>query len=200
MASAVDISNLALGRLGDDATVSSIEPPEGSMQAEHCARFYPIARDTILAMHDWGFASRRKALAPLSNVPHAPWRFAYAQPAACLKVIRVLDPTGRGEAAFVSESADNDTPVLLTDQEGAVLFYVARVVDAARFPPLFVDALVWLLASHIAGPLIKGETGASMAQQAYQAYLGALQRAIAGDMAQYRPERPEPQTPWIEDC
>ena len=38
-----------LGHIGDAATVSSINPPEGSAQAEHCARFYPIARDALLA-------------------------------------------------------------------------------------------------------------------------------------------------------
>ena len=50
MASEVDICNLALGHLGDNATVASLNPPEGSVQAQHCARFYPIARDALLEM------------------------------------------------------------------------------------------------------------------------------------------------------
>ncbi len=50
MPSVVDLCNLALAYLGDDATVASIDPPEGSAQAEHCQRFYPIARDTLLQM------------------------------------------------------------------------------------------------------------------------------------------------------
>ena len=62
MASDVDICNLALSFLGDDANVSSISPPEGSQQSEHCARFYPIARDGLLQMHNWNWASRRVAL------------------------------------------------------------------------------------------------------------------------------------------
>ena len=48
MASAVDICNLALSHLGDTATVASLDPPEGSAQAEHCARFYPVARDALV--------------------------------------------------------------------------------------------------------------------------------------------------------
>ena len=67
MASEVDICNLALAHLGDSATVASINPPEGSAQAEMCQRFYPIARDSLLEMHNWGFATRRKALAQLNN-------------------------------------------------------------------------------------------------------------------------------------
>ena len=46
MASDVDVCNLALAHLGDEATVASISPPEGSAQAGHCARFYPMARDS----------------------------------------------------------------------------------------------------------------------------------------------------------
>ena len=63
MASEVDICNLALSHLGDNATVASIDPPEGSAQAEHCSRFYPIARDTLLEMHNWNFSTRRAVLA-----------------------------------------------------------------------------------------------------------------------------------------
>ncbi|NBQ76422.1 MAG: hypothetical protein EBU14_13895, partial [Acetobacteraceae bacterium] len=59
MASEVDICNLALANLGDTATVASINPPEGSAQSEHCSRFYPIARDTLLEMHNWNFSTRR---------------------------------------------------------------------------------------------------------------------------------------------
>lgn len=63
MASEVEISNLALSRIGDSATVSSINPPEGSAQAEHCQRFYPIARNSLLEMHAWSFCDRRIQLA-----------------------------------------------------------------------------------------------------------------------------------------
>ena len=72
MASPVDICNTALAYLGDVANVVSIDPAEGSAQAEHCARFYPLARDALLEMHDWGFATRRVALAGLAN-PTTQW-------------------------------------------------------------------------------------------------------------------------------
>ena len=51
MPSAVTICNLALAHLGDSATVSSIDPPEGSAPAEHCARFYPVALGLLLEAH-----------------------------------------------------------------------------------------------------------------------------------------------------
>ena len=75
MASTVDICNLALAHLGDTATVASIDPPEGSAQSEHCARFYPIARDSLLEMHAWNFSMRRINLAQLTN-SWPEWQYA----------------------------------------------------------------------------------------------------------------------------
>ena len=66
MATEVDICNLALAHLGDDATIASINPPEGSAQAEKAARFYPIARNTLLELHSWNFASCKRAFIPWS--------------------------------------------------------------------------------------------------------------------------------------
>jgi len=63
MASDVDLGNLMLSHLGDDATVTNLNPPEGSSQAEHVAVFFPIARDSLLEMHNWNFATRRAPLA-----------------------------------------------------------------------------------------------------------------------------------------
>lgn len=92
MASDVDISNLALSRLGDDATVSNLNPPEGSAQAEHCATFYPIARDSLQEMHDWGFATTRVALTETTLPTNAGFSYAYLMPADCIRVIAVLPP------------------------------------------------------------------------------------------------------------
>lgn len=92
MPSDVDIGNLMLARLGDDATVSSLDPPEGSAQAEHVAQFYPIARDSLLEMHDWGFATRRVPLSPVDLPSNAGWLYAYAAPANYIRIIAVLPP------------------------------------------------------------------------------------------------------------
>lgn len=92
MASDVDICNLALSRLGDDATVSELDPPEGSSSAEHCAQFYPIARDSLLEMHNWNFATIRIGGTPVTLPSNAGWLFAYAVPADCIQIIAILPP------------------------------------------------------------------------------------------------------------
>lgn len=90
MASEVDIANLALSHLGDAATVSSFDPPEGSAQAEHCNMFYPIARDELLEMHQWNFNTTRIVLAPLAVTPPSSWQYAYSLPNDVLNAISVM--------------------------------------------------------------------------------------------------------------
>src|SRR5437868_3345326 len=98
MSSEVEICNMALSHLGDSATVASIDPPEGSSQAEHCQRWYPIARNALLEMHDWGFATTRALLAEVvSQFPQ--WRHSYARPSDCLKVLAVLPADAASDSA-----------------------------------------------------------------------------------------------------
>ena len=60
MATSVDICNLALSILGDDATVVSITPPAGSDQAGHCARWYPVALRRIGEANPGSVGTKRR--------------------------------------------------------------------------------------------------------------------------------------------
>lgn len=208
MASEVDICNIALSHLGDSSTVASIDPPEGSAQAEHCARFYPIARDALLEAHTWGFATKRVLLAELTN-NWPQWAYAYARPNDCVKVISVLPkdatsdyqtnvtwpyPSGPVEIGTMF-SADNPQPyacevndtgaqVVYTNQETAMLRYIARVTDTTRFSYSFTMALTWSLASMLAGPIIKGEAGRAEAQRCAQFAAQWLSQAKMHDAQQ----------------
>ena len=165
MASEVDVCNLALSYLGDEATVASINPPEGSVQAEYCARFYPFARDSLLELHTWGFATKCAQLAAM-GISRPEWRFAYAQPADAIKIVAVLPH----DAAIIEAGIDNAQPfsceiddtgadIIPTNQVNAVARYISLVRDTTKFSPLFVQALAWHLASMLAGPLLKGRCG-----------------------------------------
>lgn len=198
MASEVDIANLALARLGDNATVASLDPPEGSVQAEHCARFYPLARDALLEMHAWKFATRRVLLAKLA-VPSWNWSFAYAEPADVLKLLGVFPAKAANDdetQPYEAESATTGASIILTNQEDASLRFIARVTDTTRFPPLFVDALAWLLASYLAGPILKGDAGAAMAKACLQSFMLVFSNAKVSDTNQ-RKVRPEHKAAWI---
>lgn len=197
MSSEIDVCNLALAHLGDDATVSSIDPPEGSAQAEHCARFYAMARDALLQMHSWGFATKRITGAALTAEATS-WAYAYALPADCLQMLAVIPPETSDDYVdnvtqqmpyalqfqtqpFEIETLEDGTTVVYTDQEQAVLRYIARVTDASKFPPLFVTSLARLLAHYLAGPVIKGDVGRKEAEGQYKIFLVEIGKATTQD-------------------
>lgn len=193
MASVVNICNSALSHLGDSASVTSIAPPDGSAQARHCAQWYPLARQRLLVAHEWGFATRRVALAEVAN-PSSTWRYAYASPNGALKVWAVLAPDASSDTDVLGVSTQQNFEretnaagdiIILTNQENAIARYTHDVTDTVKFDVNAVDALEWLLASLLAGPILKGDAGRQAAQVCAKAYKAALEFA-AGDDAQQR--------------
>ena len=191
MASVVDICNLALAHIGDRADITSIDPPEASVQAQHCARFFPMARDTLLNMHPWVFATRRVALADISIAVPPPdkWEYSYAVPADAVKLIGLYDPNAmydenKSEYEYEIGPGIGSTQVLYANVEDAVARYVAAVTDSAQWPPIFIEALAWLLASYLAGPVIKGVEGMRVSESALQMALRYVERARAEDANQ----------------
>lgn len=179
MASIIDICNTGLAHVGDDNVISSIDPPDGSTQAGYCKRFYPIARKEMIERFVWPFACKRQALPTVTN-PSQVWGFAYGMPSDCIRPVRVLSAQAatsllwelsNGRISHLSlfderasapyEVEDN---VLLTHEPDAVLLYLRDVVDTTRFTPLFVSGLGFLLASYLAGPIVRGSEGAKSAQ------------------------------------
>lgn len=200
MASDIDIVNLALSHIGDDATVSSISPPEGSAQAEHCARFYPLARDTLLEMHQWSFAIKRVLLAQLSNTPTWNWSYAYEQPSDAVNLLALLPSSSASDDDFQeyeTETDVNGTDIILTNEPTASLVYSVIMTDTTKFSPLFTQSLVLLLASYIAGPIIKGDTGVTVSRACYADFQAVLAKATASDSNQRR-RRPDHTPDWMK--
>src|ERR1700744_4397235 len=116
----VDIANLALSHLGDDATVSQLDPPEGSAQAEHCATFLPIARSTLLELHPWKFAVRRAIPALRADQANTACQSVYQEPAGMIRLLSVLpvgytrDSDGSAQE-FDTESDEDGNGLILTN-------------------------------------------------------------------------------------
>lgn len=198
MASEVEICNLALSHLGDSATVASIDPPEGSAQAEHCARWYPIARNSLLEMHEWGFATARVQLAELAT-PAAHWSHAYARPAGALKILSILSPTDCETChAYVCESDENGGQIILANLGAAMARYTRLVTDTSQFSPLFVDVLGWYLSTYLAGPVLKGESAITVSNANMTKAMGMLALAKLSDAGQqHLAPAPVHAVPWI---
>lgn len=182
MTSEVAIGNLALSHLGERANISSLDPPEGSVYAQHVSQFLPIARDGLLERYGWSFATRRVSLAALS-ANDSDWDYAYAMPSNALRVQAILPPasgTATGSLTphlgqvmvgrdrpqpYIVETASDGTQLIRTNQTEAVCKYTVSVTDPKQFSPLFVTALSHWLASMLAGPVIKGKTARSVAME-----------------------------------
>lgn len=166
MPSVVDINNLALGLIGDRATLTSIDPPEGSAQADHCARFWPIARDEALSMFDWGFARQTVSLAAQASEGHPNWEYAFALPPDFLVAREAVLGEDMQTTLYPGsphfEIANNalNQPALYCNSEAVYLTYTRRVADPSVYPAKFVTGLSYLLASYLAGPIVKGRAGA----------------------------------------
>jgi hypothetical protein len=234
MASFVDICNMGLSHIGDSANVTSIDPPDGSVQAGYCATFLPIALAVILQSHDWSFATVRSQTAavwssrasgcwdpiactwttsPLPVNATATWRFAYAYPANVVKMISVLPQCALDDysANFGERNADWNAPqpdfanpaanmympqpyaieqdgagnmLILTNEWNPVFRCIINTSDPTQFGGLFVLALSYLLASMLAGPIIKGDEGAQQSAAMMAKYGGFQGQAAAADSSQ----------------
>lgn len=212
MASEVDICALALSHIGDTASISSINPPGSSIQAQHCARFYPVARDACLSM-DWGFNTQRGLLTPASlPAGVTQWQQAYQKPSNCLKILAILDPNSSDDTTsavvtplltpssippwyslmpdpgmyepqpfIVERNPADGTPIIYTNQQNAFARYTVLMTDTSQFSPLFVLATSYLLASFLAGPIIKGDEGIKVGASMLQMYEKVVAQAAQAD-------------------
>jgi hypothetical protein len=237
--SEVTICNLALSHLGDTAAVQSIRPPDSSVQAQLCAQFYWVARNALLEMAAWGFATRRTLLAALQPQTSdgfaldangclvGPWRYMYALPSGVINALAVQEQETPGEYEAFFGPIENDhfpsypegylpvpgaplvvpqpyaletradgTQMVLTNVHCAVLRYTTLVEDTTKFSPLFTVALSHLLASMLAGPILKGDAGTAAATQQLELFNAVKGQAVTSD-ANQRKTRLEPATSWI---
>jgi hypothetical protein len=172
MASQEEICRLSLGHIADAARVNSIAPPDNTIQAQHCATFYPIARDELLEMHDWNFSVRREALVESLvasiAIDNGEWGFVYAMPNGYIRALKVCSPGSSedhpGYPFKIESDAMETDGIILTNVEDAVLHFIYREEQTGRYSPTFVSALSLLLGSYLAGPILKGRVGATLAE------------------------------------
>lgn len=203
----VDICNLALTNIGDKAAITSINPSDGSHQADLCARYFPLARDLLLERHRWDFTIRQVSPVALSSSGRVDWEYAYRLPSDFAGVISVIpkdstdDQIKAGSVVpqpYAIETSTDLERVLYCNVEEAVLRYQAKITDSTKFSQMFVHAVSWQLASMLAGALIKGDEGAAAVQNASRMAEFYAERAAAFDSRTTR-EKPVVDTntnPW----
>lgn len=180
---------MALSHIGSDARVTSISPPDGSVEAGHCATFYDLARTELLEPGAWAFSLKRLPLSEITNTSEA-WTYAYAKPSDCMRPLRVLRPS-MGVTVFNQDTVyahiddrdsaqfDIEGDVLYTNEPDAVLVYVQDLTDSTKFPATFTAALSFNLAGFLAGPIVKGNEGAKLGDAMRQRAMSAAEMSAA---------------------
>lgn len=96
----------------------------------------------------------------------------------------------------VESSAATGLPLIYTNVADAVLRYTTIVTDPSQFSPTFTIVLSWMLASQLAGPIIKGEQGVQMSLKCLQMVKYFMEQAMESDANQRRVRR-DYAPPWI---
>ena len=179
MAVSITICNLALSEMRAPP-IAAID--ELSKEAQECARAYPICLKLMLERYDWSFATKVAPLAQLMvNDRASEWQYAYTLPADIAKPLRLL-PTNGFRLDMVG--GVHFQPFVIEDgklyaQDSAVtLEYSSNDLSEDRMSALFMDALIYSIASRMAVPMrdsreLKGE----LLKQSE----AAIQRAWAAD-------------------
>lgn len=198
MASEKDICIYALQHIGQFADMVSLD--EDSQHAAVAKKAYPFVRDAMLERHTWNFATAKKRLARIENEEG---EVAFPLPADCLRVADVSVPDLWGHEKIEWEVrliGDVQCVVLTGDftysKTEVTVSYVKRVTNTAAFSAGFADALSWNLAAAIAGPIVKGDTGITVAQKLAQYAQAFESKAISVDVSQGRERKRTPLAPW----
>jgi len=147
------ICNAALAKIGAKRINDYADDTESGTEARYCRTHYEMTRDALLRSHWWRFASGRAVLSRNTTSPTFEWTYQFHLPNDFLRMKSIYENRINDENldSYVLEGDQ-----LLTEESSMSIRYIKRITDVSKFDPLFVDALVLLLAIKLAGPLSGG--------------------------------------------
>lgn len=147
MSSPVSICNMALSHIKAGSINAMVDKTE---QARQCGTFYDEARQYVLRMAPWSFATKHQALAQ-SEQEVMGWEYSYTKPQDCLMARNVYNESTihktKGEEFILISN------LLVCRITPAYLEYTEDVEDTNRFDPSFRMAFSYKLAQLLAIPL-----------------------------------------------
>lgn len=185
LTSPAQLCNVALGLVGQRATILSLA--EESAEAQACAVNYALARDACLEAHWWTWATKRATLAALTGVTREGWSYVYQAPTDWVSIngARYLETGGRprrpdSDYPFLVELNDSGNAfVIACDVASPELVYTRAIDSVAIMPAAFVNAVATELAVRLALMLpVKPQLAQGLESKAFR----ALQTAVAADL------------------
>lgn len=195
MASAVDIANRALSKLGEVRITSLTDntKPARAMNAR-----FELLRDAELEAHPWRFSIVRTTLPALATAPAWGFARAFQRPTGDLRPVSIGDRAVNIEAVgvYYQESSGADPHAapwevigdqIHTDLSAPLKYeYISRITDTTLFSALFVEALACRLAADAAEELTQSAGKRDRADAEYARTLREARRINA----LYRPPTP----------
>ena len=147
-----------------------------TVEARSCRQHLDHVCNTLLRRHQWNFASVRKALSKLTDVPLSEWAAAWQLPVDMVRMIRITatDPNNP-----VRDYALEGRHLLTADLDDVTLLYVSNAVAIVEWDSLFIDAVTYKLAARIAPDVTQNPALAEAALQKLEAL--ALPQAQTAD-------------------
>lgn len=184
-----EIANMAISHLGIGKEIANLDT-EKSSEAGACRRFYNVARDAVLSDFNWPFARVFGTLDLVqdnttqidSTTSYLPeWNYYYKLPVDSLRIHRVLsgarNDSRNSRVPYVLVQTSQG-PQLYTDQVNAQVEYTSQNTDPSLYPPDFVMAFSFLLASYVA-PRITGGDNFNIGKMALEQALAEISKAKA---------------------
>lgn len=191
MISRTDIANAALSRIGQKAVSDIDYGPDLTAGAVRLV-FEQTVR-TMGRQHPFKCLLRRQALVQNTVAPAFGWSYAYDLPPELLRLKTLNDLDAWNLENFYTIE-DN---TLLCDVDSAKIVYTAYTADSTKYDPLFVEALIVLLAAKLATRIRQDEQLGLALMQEYRQI--ALPDAVVVDANEHfqRPPHPGDYSRWV---
>ena len=148
MASQTDLCNRSLLSIGARAQVSSIQPSDGSTEADACAVLFTPTFEALARSAHWNCLRKQATLSviaaaagtpenPLGKalpLPPTPWQYSYALPADSLLLRSIVPSLPASGAGVAMTSFNNAAQTWLPSGGGQVPFAVAYATDPSGSP------------------------------------------------------------------
>lgn len=171
-----DICNTALSFVGERDRVTSIDPPDGSEEARHCARAYVEAFEELIELHPWNFTLRKIQLtvvnADAADTDDPAWAYRYEIPDGMHEALSILWDGASSDTVVggvktpqdfhIKVSTDDEVLRIYTNVPDAWLRYSVYITDPNLCSRVFLAALEQLTAAKLAGTVVRGDTGETM--------------------------------------
>lgn len=145
MTNPISICNNSLSDIGLQPILSL---NDGSTRANLCRDKYPSARDAVLELHPWNFATFYATLAanPTTETSSYAYTYQHTLPTDpyCLRVLEAQSDVG-----FEIGQHKDYGRVLWTNSENVRIKYIGRVEDTGMWNELAVKALEKMLAAEL---------------------------------------------------